>query len=198
MTGHALVLISAVLGHNGEIHLPGQSSSIGVSYSFVSDCVDCYTVYNYGLNYVKLREGDTTTEMAWPYTYLPVAATAIARNKILACADTSVGNEALILQEDNSEVQLTPQTHNCPDPENMIVFVDPIIQNTPTALDLADGKVYTIDALSELPSCTLHRTFPGMITSDPLMFDGATFTRLRRVSKHSVLVLRHPERRISH
>ena len=57
----------------------------------------------------------------------------------------------------------------------MIMFVDPIITNTPTALDLTEGKVYTIDTTPGSLLCTPQRTFPGSLSGDPLMGDGATF-----------------------
>lgn len=165
------VLAACALGHNGVVHKPGESSSIGVAPAFIDDCTaDCYTIYNYGQNYVRLSENGQTTDIQWPIEYLPVAAAAISRKAVLAAVDDNT-RVKLIIREGNNELELGPES-GCPDPEHLVKFVDSL-DTRPNVLDLKKGSVFEIDTTAQ--TCITRHDFPTGIDSDPLMFDGATF-----------------------
>lgn len=167
----AFLLVGAALGHNGVVHLPGEASSIGVSAAFVPGCADCITIYNYGQNYVRLHSvnGSYSEPLRWPYAYLPVAATVVGIDRVLALVDSSGGNTFVLVEGDTE----TPLTDGCFDAEDMAVFVDPVVPGTPTALALQDGSVYTIDV--EHARCAQWAAYPAPLTGSALMGDGATF-----------------------
>lgn len=158
-----LGLLSA-LSHNGVVHLPGESSSIGVSPA--SGCGDgCFTIYNYGQNYVRVRRSDGSVEdLPWPKAYLPITATVRSLDPpvILASVDDDT-RVKLILLEDGAETEIT---EGCPDPENMAKTLD-----TGDLLDLKTGRVFSVAGTA----CETVDTYPGGEVTDPLMYNGATF-----------------------
>ena len=68
------------LGHNGVDHPPGESSAVMVGPvldpSFCEN-TNCFSIYNYGQNYLKICDGGTITEHAWHIEYMPIAAAAV-------------------------------------------------------------------------------------------------------------------------
>ena len=163
----------AVLGHNGVVHKPGESSAIGISSAFVDGCdnSDCYTIYNYGQNYVKLVQDGVVTELDWPKEYLPVAASVVGHNTVLASVDDDTRIKFVLVYPNGNEIELT-EPDGCPDPEHMVKFIDTLEDGKPTVLDLKDGAVYVVNI--ETPRCEKKVTFPGTLVGKPLMFDGAT------------------------
>lgn len=167
---------AAALAHNGVIHKPGDSSSIGVSAAFLPDCPDCFTVYNYGQNYVRVVSAShavPSRSMKWPNQYLPFAATVVGDNAVLAQADTADGNRFLVIN--GTEEHAFAPDSGCFDADNIIVFVDPVPGeiDTPAAMTLDNGKVYTVDV--DARTCALHSEFPNPVSGPALMGDGARF-----------------------
>ena len=153
------------LGHNGIVHKPGESSSIAVAPAI--GCSNCFTIYNYGQNYVRRYTAGQITEMDFPRAYLPVAAM-IVNDTILASVDNNIQVKLIAL---TGKVE-TEITAGCPDPENLVKFID-IGLGVATALDLKTGTVFTVDVQER--TCSVLETFPDQLDSAPLMYDGATF-----------------------
>ena len=165
------VVASGVVGHNGVVHRPGESSSIGVARAYDDNHV---TVYNYGQNYVRVHAVDSDEVLEpvpWPKAYMPIAATAVSDTQVLALVEDNTEIKLIIVDASGAE---TPVTEGCPDPENKLVFVDRVQGNQQTALDLTDGTVFAIEVGVE-PHCTGLRTPPLEATAPPLMVDGARF-----------------------
>lgn len=158
------IFVALCFSHNGVVHKPGDSSSIGVAPAI--GCNSCFTVYNYGQNYVKLYQSGSLTEIPFPKQYLPVAAM-VVNGTVLASVDDNTRVKLITLGSTEIEIN-----DGCPDPENLLKFID-TGHSLPTALDLKTGAIFTIDLHTE--SCTEIASFDAALEPDPLMYDGATF-----------------------
>ena len=165
------VWTAALLGHNGVVHKPGEASAIGVSEDH-SCATECITIYNYGQNYVK--QFDTSDgsiqDLWWPTGEMPIAASIIDTNKILALADTPTGNK-FKLYDTSQELGTELSDASCELGEKQYIkFVDSI-DSKPTFINLMTGTVSSFSGTAADSVCTDEATFVTTNLGDPLFKD---------------------------
>jgi hypothetical protein len=82
-------VVAAMLGHNGVVHVPGSSSSLLAGPSFV--CDTCYTVFNYGMNYVDHHGDNARRRLNWNVDWFPLAVYTLPNGTVYGIADVGEG-----------------------------------------------------------------------------------------------------------
>ena len=83
-------IVCVGIGHNGNLHSPGESSAVLVGPSLL--CNECFLIGNYGLNFVHRVVADgTEVPLQWNTDYFPVCFGEQLGGRLVSVAD--IGSE---------------------------------------------------------------------------------------------------------